>query len=98
MLEIYESIWNKIRNIIEEIFDKNLIHHGQYLSTKLKYCNYRTANFYDKKTTQIKISFFYLATIVLESLCKIKDKGNKYYPLFYLEECIYEEKKLRRDT
>ena len=49
MLEIYESIWNKIRNIMGEIFDKNSIHHGQYLNTKLKYCNYRTANFYNKK-------------------------------------------------
>ena len=46
-----------------------------------------------KKPPKEKSPCFCLSEIVLDSVCEIKNKGNKYYSQTYLEECQYQEKK-----
>lgn len=50
LLKKYESVWNKISNIIRKTFGKQLDYGGKYLDTKLKSSNDKiNAGFYDKK-------------------------------------------------
>ena len=37
-----------------------------------------------------------LVAIVLDFVCKVKKKDDKYYPHIYLEECKLEEKKAKK--
>ena len=39
-----------------------------------------------------KSSCFYLLRKVCDSVCKIKNKDDKYYPQTFSEECQYQEK------
>ena len=36
LLEKYESIWNRISNIIDKEFDRQLVYDGKYVNTKTK--------------------------------------------------------------
>ena len=57
LLEKYESIWNKMINIIRKEFDKELVNDGEYLNTKLKCCSRKIkTDFHGEKATQRKIS------------------------------------------
>ena len=50
LLKKYESIWNKISNIIRKTFGKQLDYSGKYLDTKLKSSNDKiNTGCYDKK-------------------------------------------------
>ena len=50
LLKKYESVWNKISNIIRKTFGKQLDYSGKYLDTKLKSSNDKiNAGSYDKK-------------------------------------------------
>lgn len=49
-LEKFDSIWNKISNIIEIKFDKMQIYGKKYLNTTFKFCSSKIkTNFYSKK-------------------------------------------------
>lgn len=73
--------------------DKQPLYDGKYLNTELKCYNGKIdKDFHAKNPPKKSFTGFYLAEIVLDSVCKMK-QDDKYYPQIYLEECRYKEKK-----
>ena len=46
VLNKYNKIWDKIKNLFGKKFDIELVHHDKYVKTKIKFYN---INFYDRK-------------------------------------------------
>ena len=46
VLNEYNKIWNKIKNLFGKKFDIELVYHDKYFKTKIKFYN---INFYDRK-------------------------------------------------
>ena len=94
-MEKYESIWDKIGNIMKEAFDKDPVYEKKkILNTKIKSFNDKiTTDFYDNKGKQkipkIGSSDFCVSEIVLVSVYRMKnnDDDDKYYPQIHLEQC-----------
>ena len=55
-----------------------------------------TKFFHGKRPPKKKSPCFCLVAIVLDFVCKVKKKDDKYYPHIYLEECKLEEKKAKK--
>ena len=90
LLKKYKLIWNKISNIVRKKIDKQLVYGGNYLNTKQKSNNVKiNTDFLGKKPLK-------KAAKILDSVFKIENKDDKYYPQIYLEECGYEKKKRKK--
>lgn len=97
-LEKYHSIWNKIGNIIGIKFDKMQIYGRKYLNTTFKFCNSKiNTDFYGKKKRNHSKNSNSTA-IVLNSVCKIKNKDKQILLQISLEQCQYEETKAKKKT
>ena len=93
LLKKYDSIWNKLSSITKKKIDKQPVYDIKHLNTKLKFYNGNiNIAFYAKGPPKKDYSYFWLAAIILDSVCKIKKKDDKYYPQIYLETFKYEEK------
>ena len=46
VLNKYNKIWDKIKNLFGQKFDIELVYHDKYVKTKIKFYN---VNFYDRK-------------------------------------------------
>ena len=54
ILEKYNEIWNKIKNLFGKKFDKELVYNDNYIKTKVDSYN---ANLYSNKTPIVYILF-----------------------------------------
>ena len=67
------------------------------MNPKLKYYNGKTnTDFHGKKIPKANFPWYYLTTIVVDYVCRIKNDDDKYYPNIYLEECEYEKQKRKK--
>ena len=83
LLEKYKSIWNRISNVIGKDFNGQRFCAGKYLNTKKSY-NGKT--FITKSNAPAKKKFFCLFGIVINFVCRIKNKDDKCYAQIYLKE------------
>ena len=72
----YTELWNKIKNLIEKINDKPGEHEKDFMKIKF--------NSNDDLTLG-KILKLHSLTIVVRSVFQ---EDNKYYPQFFLDECL----------
>ena len=50
LLEKYNEIWEKVKNIIKKEFDSESVHNEKYLKAKIKFYNRKTiTNFHNDK-------------------------------------------------
>ena len=68
----------------------------KYIKTKIKiYDGSVNTNFQDKKMPKEKVPYKYLSMTMLHSVIKAK---KKYYPQTLLEECKYEQKRIKTEN
>ena len=89
-LEKCNIIWDKVSADIKKQFDSELVYKNN-LKTKIKSHGDEVIEFYDKKIPKLDSNHTCLAVINLDSAIKEDDN---YYPLVFLKECKYIEKKV----
>ena len=72
----------------EPVYDDN----DEHIKTKAKTYDGCVNTNFERKMPKVKAAYKYLPAIMLDSVVKIK---KKYYPQTFLEECIYELKKIQ---
>ena len=92
LLEKYNTIWDKISADIRKEFDSEPIYNKEYLKTKMKSHGDELTDFYDKQIPKVNSSHTCLAVIRLDYALKKDDN----YPLVFLKQCKYTEKKVIR--
>ena len=95
MLEKYDQIWKRIEKLLKIIFGGKPVYgdNEKYIKTKIKsYVDSVITNFHSKKIPKEKAPYKRLSIIVLDSVIKPK---KKYYPQTLLEECKYEQKRIK---
>ena len=96
LLEKYNEIQEKVRNINYKEFDSNPVCNEKYIKTKIKDYNKKVnTNFNGNKMPIESLECNCLSVILLNSFYK---KDNKYYPQMFLEECKYVVKGKRIDN
>ena len=93
LLEIYNTIWDKVSADIKKEFDSEPVYNKEFLKAKIKSHGDEVTDFYDKKIPKADSNHTCLAVISLDSALK---KDENYYPLECLKECKYTEKKVNR--
>ena len=91
----YNQIWKKIKNLLNIKFDSEPVYgdNDKYIKTKIKiYNDSMITNFQGKKMPKEKATCKRLSIIMLDSVIKAK---KKYYPQTLLEECKYEQKRIK---
>ena len=94
LLEKYNEIWEKVKNIIKKKFDTELLYSEKYLKTKIKSYNGKiNPNFQNNKIPKEGSQFICLWVILIDSVFKAV---KNYYPQVFLKECKYvvNEKKI----
>ena len=95
MLKKYNQIWKRVEKLLKIEFDSKPVYgdDDKYIKTKTKiYGASVNTNFQDKKMPKEKAPCNCLSIIMLDSVIKAK---KKYYPQTLLEECKYEQKKIK---
>ena len=87
LLEIYNTIWDKVSADLEPVYDK------EYLKTKIKSNSDKVTNFFKRKIPKVDFNHTSLAAISLNFVLK---KDENYYSRGILKECKYIEKKAIR--
>ena len=91
----YNQIWEKVEKLLKIEFDSKPVYgdDDKYIKTKVKaYAGSMTTNFQGKKMPKEKAPSKCLSIIMLDSLIKAK---KKYYPQTLLEECKYEQERIK---
>ena len=91
----YNQIWKKIKNLLNIKFDSEPVYgdNDKYIKTKIKiYNDSMITNFQGKKMPKEKATCKRLSIIMLDSVIKAK---KKYYPQTLLEECKYEQERIK---
>ena len=91
----YNQIWKKVEKFLKIEFDSCLVYgdDDKYIKTKIKiYAGTVMTNFHNKKMPKEKAPCKCLSIIMLDSVIKAK---KKYYPQTLLEECKYEQKRIK---
>ena len=94
LLEKYNEIWGKVKNIIKKKFVSEPAYNEKYLKAKIKSYNGKINTIFDNnKIPKEGAQFICLPIILIDSLCRT---CNNYYPLVHQEECKYvvKEKKI----
>ena len=94
----YNQIWKKIKNLLNIKFDSEPVYgdNDKYIKTKIKiYNDSMITNFQGKKMPKEKATCKRLSIIMLDSVIKAK---KKYYPQTLLEECKYEQEKIKMEN
>ena len=87
LLEKYNELWEKVKNIIKKEFDSEPVYNEKYLKVKIKFYNGKiNKNFYNNKIPKEGSQFICLSLILIDSVFRT---GNNYYPQVFLEECKY---------
>ena len=95
LLKKYYQIQKRIEKLLEIKFDSKPVYGDdeKYITTKLKtYGDSVIANFHDKKIPKEKSPCKCLSIIMLDSVIEAK---KKYYPQTLLEECKYEQERIK---
>ena len=94
----YDQIWKKIEKLLKIKFDSKPVYGDdeEYIKTKVKtYSDSVITNFHNKKVPKEKAPCKCLSVIMLDSVIKAK---KKYYPQTLLEECKYEQEKIKMEN
>ena len=94
----YNKIWKKVEKLLRIEFDSKPVYgdNDKYIKTKIKiYAGSVNTNFQDKKMPKEKVPCNCLSIIMLDSVIKAK---KKYYPQTLLEECKYEQEKIKMEN
>ena len=95
LLKKYNRIWKKDEKLLKIEFDSEPVYgdNDKYIKTKIKICaGSMITNFRSKKLPKEKVPCKCLSIIMLDSVIKSK---KKYYPQTLLEECDYEQEKIK---
>ena len=92
LLKKYNRVWKRVEKLLKIEFDSKPVD-DKYIKAKIKpYGASVNTNFQDKKMTKEKAPCNYLSIIMLDSVIKA---NKKYCPQTLLEECKYEQKKIK---
>ena len=94
-LKKYNQIWKRVQKLLKTEFDSEPVYgdNDKYIKTKIKiYAGSMITNFQDKNVPKEKGPCKCLSIIMLDSVIKAK---KKYYPQTLLEECKYEQEKIK---
>ena len=97
-LKKYNQIWKKVEKLLKIEFNSELVYvdNDKYIKTKIKIYNSSIiTNFQNKKMPKEKTPCKCLSIIMLDSVIKAK---KKYYPQTLLEECKYEQEKIKLEN
>ena len=95
LLKKYNQKWKKVETLLKIEFDSKPVHgdDNKYIKTKVKiFNNSMITNFQGKKMLIEKALCKCLSIIMIDSVIKAK---KKYYPQILLEECKYEQEKIK---
>ena len=95
LLKKYNQIWKRVEKLLKIEFDSEPVYgdNDKYIKTKIKiYAGSMITNFQSKKMPKEKVTCKCLSIIMLDSVIKAK---KKYYPQTLLEECKYEQKRIK---
>ena len=98
LLKKYNQIRKKVEKLLKIEFGSKSVYGDNYKYTKTKmiiYNNSMFTNFQGKKMPKKKVPCKCLSIIVLDSVIKAK---KKYYPQTLLEECKYEQKRIKMES
>ena len=90
ILEKYNEIWDKIKNLFKEKFDSEPVYNDKYIKAKI---NLYDKNFYGNKTPIEGEHYTCFFVILLDSIVNV---NKKYYPQIFLKECKYAVKKKKK--
>ena len=95
LLNKCNQIWKRVEKLLKIEFDSKSVYGNddKYIKTKIKiYNNSMFTNFQGKKMPKEKVPCKCLSIIMLDSVIKAK---KNYYPQTILEECKYEQEKIK---
>ena len=98
LLKKYNQIWKRVEKLLKIEFDSEPVYgdSDKYIKTKIKiYAGSMITNFQSKKLPKEKIPCKCLSIQMLDSVIKAK---KNYYPQTFLEECKYEQEKIKIET
>ena len=98
LLKNYNKIWEKVEKLLKIDFESKPVYgdDDKYIKTKIKiYADSMITNFHDNKMPKEKAPCKCLSIIMLDSVIKAK---KKYYPQTLLEECKYEQHKIKMEN
>ena len=98
LLKKYNQIWKRVEKLLKIEFDSEPVYgdNDKYIKTKIKiYAGSMITNFQSKKMPKEKVTCKCLSIIMLDSVIKAK---KKYYPQTLLEECKYEQEKIKMEN
>ena len=95
LLNKCNQIWKRVEKLLKIEFDGKPVYGNddKYIKTKIKiYNNSMFTNFQGKKMPKEKVPCKCLSIIMLDSVIKAK---KNYYPQTILEDCKYEQEKIK---
>ena len=95
LLNKCNQIWKRVEKLLKIEFDSKPVYGNddKYIKTKIKiYNNSMFTNFQGKKMPKEKVPCKCLSIIMLDSVIKAK---KNYYPQTILEDCKYEQEKIK---
>ena len=95
LLKNYNKIWENVEKLLKIDFESKPVYDDddKYIKTKIKiYAGSVITNFHNKKMPKEKAPCKCLSIIMLDSVIKA---NKKYYPQTLLEECKYEQEKIK---
>ena len=98
LLKEYNQTWKRVETLLKIEFNSKPVYGDdeKYIKTKIKiYGDSVNTNFQDKKMPKEKAPCNCLSIIMLDSVLKAK---KKYYPQTLLEECKYEQKRIKTEN
>ena len=99
LLKKYNQIWKRVEKLLKIEFDSEPVYgdNDKYIKTKIKiYAGSVNTNFKGKGVPkEKKTPCNCLSIIMLDSVVKAK---KKYYPQTLLEECKYEQKRIKTEN
>ena len=98
LLKKINQIWKRVEKLLKIEFDSEPVYgdNDKYIKTKIKiYAGSMITNFQSNKIPKEKARRKSLSIIMLDSVIKAK---KKYYPQTLLEECKYEQEKIKMEN
>ena len=87
LLEMYNKIWEKVKDSLKKEFDSEPVYNKKYLEAKIKsYYRKINTNFHNNKIPKENSQYICLSEILINSVFRT-DKN--YYPHMFLEESKY---------
>ena len=94
LLSKYNSIWNKVSELLAKEFGSEPVFNEKYLKTKIKAHKGEIKTDFHGDTPPEGKPCVARSIILIDSVCK---SGKSFYPQTFLEECVYKVRKEIRD-